>query len=307
MNDIDDVGEEPIHPIGVVAERTGLSVDVLRVWERRYGVVQPGRAGGGRRLYTEADVERLGLLARATEAGRSIGQVAHLDAAALRRLIDGDDQARRTRAAVTPGAEHVAAAMRAIEALDAPVLEQVLRRALSLLGAMAFLEQVLTPVFRLVGDAWHEGRLTVAQEHAATAVALRVVGSMRAVAPPRPNAPVLVVGSPEGDHHELGAMLVAVAAELEEWKVVYLGANVPASELARTAVSFGATAVALSITYIGTGGAAADALCALRTLLPRHIQLVAGGSGSASAKACEDAVLLQDMAVLRRWLRTAGR
>lgn len=299
--------EDPIHPIGVVAERTGLSVDVLRVWERRYGVVDPGRATGGRRLYTESDVERLGLLARATEAGRSIGQVAHLDMPALRRLIDGDERARRTREEVSPGAEHVGMAMRAIEALDAPALEQVLRRSLSLLGAMPFLEQVVAPVFRLVGDAWHEGRLTVSQEHVATAVALRVVGSMRTYATSRPNAPVLVVGSPEGDHHELGAMLVAVAAELEEWKVVYLGANVPSAELARTAVSFGAAAVALSVTYVGPDGAAPAVLCELRALLPRHTQLVAGGSGASVADACADAVLLPDAASLRRWLRSTVR
>lgn len=303
MNDI----EEPIHPIGVVAERTGLSPDVLRVWERRYGVVDPGRANGGRRLYTESDVERLGLLARATDGGRNIGQIAHLGAAELRRLIEGDEQARRVREEASPGTEHVDAALRAIESMDAPGLEQLLRRALALLGAMPFLEQVVMPVFRRVGDAWHEGRLSVAQEHAATAVALRVVGSMRTPSAVRANGPVLVVGTPEGDHHELGAMLVAVAAELEEWRVVYLGANVPVGELARTAVSFGARAVALSVTYVGPDGASADALCALRALLPAHIALLAGGSGSGFAAACEDAVMLADAAALRRWLRVTSR
>ena len=69
-------GERARHPIGVVAERTGLSLDVLRVWERRYGVVAPERDTAGRRVYTDSDVERLRLLSRATAAGRSIGQLA---------------------------------------------------------------------------------------------------------------------------------------------------------------------------------------------------------------------------------------
>ncbi|NIP80241.1 MAG: MerR family transcriptional regulator [Gemmatimonadetes bacterium] len=66
------------HPIGVVSERTGLTPDVLRVWERRYGVVEPSRSDGGQRLYTDADIERLRLLHLATLAGRSIGQVVEL-------------------------------------------------------------------------------------------------------------------------------------------------------------------------------------------------------------------------------------
>src|SRR5437868_1909438 len=82
------------HPIAVVAERTGLSQDVLRVWERRYGAVHPARASGGQRLYTDADVERLALLSAATRAGRSIAQVATLETSALAALVDEDIAAR---------------------------------------------------------------------------------------------------------------------------------------------------------------------------------------------------------------------
>ena len=73
-------------PIGVVARRTGLSKDVLRVWESRYGVVHPSRSESGRRLYSEADVERLGLLRAATASGWSIGEVAHRSDEELREL-----------------------------------------------------------------------------------------------------------------------------------------------------------------------------------------------------------------------------
>ncbi|MEJ7810707.1 MAG: MerR family transcriptional regulator, partial [Gemmatimonadaceae bacterium] len=86
--------ETPRHPIGVVAERTGLSPDVLRVWERRYGVVRPVRASGGQRLYSTADVERLRLLHRATEAGRNISQLARLSIGELGQLVQEDDAAR---------------------------------------------------------------------------------------------------------------------------------------------------------------------------------------------------------------------
>src|SRR5829696_5654503 len=88
----------PRHPIAVVAERTGLSHDLLRVWERRYGVVAPTRGPGGQRLYSDADIERLALLHAATRAGRSISQVAGLTDEALAELLDEDLAARERRA-----------------------------------------------------------------------------------------------------------------------------------------------------------------------------------------------------------------
>lgn len=83
------------HPMRVVTRRTGLSADLLRVWEKRYDVVKPGRSSGGRRLYSDADIERLRLLYRATLAGRGIGQVAALSTPALVALVRRDADAER--------------------------------------------------------------------------------------------------------------------------------------------------------------------------------------------------------------------
>ena len=81
------------HPIQVVARRTGLTADVIRVWERRYGVVTPERASNSRRLYSDSDVEKLIMLRRATSAGRRIGDVASLPLNKLRELVDKDESA----------------------------------------------------------------------------------------------------------------------------------------------------------------------------------------------------------------------
>src|SRR5678815_5381555 len=79
-----------LHPIQIVTRRTGLSADVLRVWEKRYAVVTPVRSASGRRLYSDADIERLRLLVQATRVGRPIGQVAALPTAALRALLSDE-------------------------------------------------------------------------------------------------------------------------------------------------------------------------------------------------------------------------
>ena len=73
-------------PIGVVSHRTGLSPHVIRVWERRYGVIKPHRSTGNRRLYSQAEIERLRLLKLVTDAGYPIGQIAHVPDDELRRM-----------------------------------------------------------------------------------------------------------------------------------------------------------------------------------------------------------------------------
>ncbi|MEM6457029.1 MAG: MerR family transcriptional regulator [Acidobacteriota bacterium] len=96
-----DSDKPPRHPIGVVARRTGLKPDLIRAWERRYGAVAPGRSQTRRRIYSDADIQRLILLKEATEGGRGISQVAHLDDDALRDLLS-KDQAFRARQRPAP-------------------------------------------------------------------------------------------------------------------------------------------------------------------------------------------------------------
>src|SRR5512135_303854 len=88
--DHDSIYQAPRHPIRVVAERTGLSPDVLRAWERRYGVVAPARSAAGQRLYSDADIDRFALLAKATRSGRPHGPTASLPLEELRRLVAED-------------------------------------------------------------------------------------------------------------------------------------------------------------------------------------------------------------------------
>src|SRR5512140_1340838 len=85
---------ESRHPVRVVTRRTGLSVDVLRAWERRHHVVTPQRTPSGHRLYSDRDIERLVLLYRATLAGRHIGQLAPLGGRALAALVHQDASAQ---------------------------------------------------------------------------------------------------------------------------------------------------------------------------------------------------------------------
>jgi methanogenic corrinoid protein MtbC1 len=170
-------------------------------------------------------------------------------------------------------------ALERTRALDAGGLEVELVRAAAVVGAAGFLEQVIAPLFRRIGDGWHAGELTIAQEHMATGVAHPIIARVRGSFPVPADAPSLVVATPAGERHETGALLAAGAAALEGWRVTYLGADLPALEIAKAARLAGARMVALSTVYPGTGEALMSELRALRAALPADIEIVIGGAG----------------------------
>lgn len=272
------------HPIAVVADRTGLSQDVLRVWERRYGAVTPERGPGGQRVYTDADIERLGLLSAATRAGRSISQVARLPTDEVAALV-GEDLAARERLAPPPFAvpdagDMVDAALALVRSLDPTQLDQALRRTAARVGATVFLESVAAPLLRRVGDEWHAGRLTPAQEHLASGVVQGIIAeTMRAFAE-HPGGPSVLVTTPSGDRHAIGAALVGAAAAIEGWNVIYLGADLPAADIAEAAKSSGVSVVAMSIVYVEDRGRVLRELRTLKDRLPAGVTLLAGGAGA---------------------------
>jgi len=282
------VAADPRHPIGVVAERTGLTPDVLRVWERRYAVVKPRRSGGGQRLYSDADIERLSLLHRATQGGHGIGHVAPLTNAKLGDLVRAiETGGERTPARVTPAKEPQAIVDQSVAcaiALDPVGLESVLRRSVARYGIVYFMDAVAAPFMRRVGDEWHAGRITYAQEHLATAAVQRVVSDVSPVLTDGGN-PTIVVGTLEGERHANGALMAAATAASEGWRVIYLGADLPSSQIAETAVRTGASAVGISVVL--SEKKARTSAARLRELekgMPPNATLLVGGTGSKSHK-----------------------
>ena len=272
------------HPIAVAAERTGLTQDVLRVWERRYGAVKPNRDPSGQRVYTDADVERLRLLHAATRAGRSIGQIAKLTSRALADMVGGDAEARAELATVAAKSTDVAAiidtALALTQSLEGSQVDDHLRRAAATLGFPEFLSRVAVPLLRRVGDEWHSGRLTAAQEHLASSVVHDIcVERMRAFSS-RADSPRVLIATPAGERHAIGAALVGSAAAVEGWSVIYLGADLPAAEIANAAIARRVSVVALSVVYVDNRERVLGELRELRSLLPSDISLVVGGSGA---------------------------
>lgn len=270
------------HSIRAVSRRTGLTAHVIRIWEKRYAAVQPQRTATQRRLYSEADVERLNLLSQLTRAGQSISQVAKLPTEALQTLLQQSQPAPATlHDKPAPASDDpnrwIAGCLQAVRQLDAAACEAVLERATLALGIQGLIQQVLAPLTQSIGCQWREGLLTAAHEHFATAT-LRTFLS-RAVRPfalPE-NSPTLLVTTPAGQLHELGAVMVSALATNLGWRVLFLGASLPAREIAGAALRNHVRAVALSIVYPEDDPHLAGELESLRHLMPANIPIIVGG------------------------------
>jgi MerR family transcriptional regulator, light-induced transcriptional regulator len=274
------MSDTPSHPIQAVVKRTGLSAHVIRIWEKRYGAVTPHRTQTNRRLYSDEEIERLSLLRRLSEAGQGIGYVAKLPTNRLKALAmdaagSGADGAERLAAGHGADA-HVRAAVVAVQRLDAPALGEVLKRAELELGAQGVLQRVIAPLAQQLGDLWREGTITAAHEHFATAVLRVFLGRAARPFAAEPHGPVLVVVTPAGQLHELGALLAGATAANLGWRVVYLGASLAAADIAGAAKQNQARAVALSIVYPEDDPLLKAELTRLRELLP-DTPILAGG------------------------------
>jgi len=278
--------DEIQHSIKVAAKRCGLSTHVIRVWEKRYDAVSPNRTDTNRRLYTEDEIERLNLLRLATVAGHSIGNIARLPTEKLRTLIPAPSpEPRISSREPTTSAGAVQAAIERIQVMDTTGLESILGKAAAKHGQHGLLENIIAPLASQVGELWLRGTITAAHEHFASVVIRNFLMRTPRSYVMHGNAPTIIVTTPAGQLHELGAVMVAAAANDLGWRVIYLGPSLPAAEIAGAAIQHQARAVALSIIFPADDAKLPDELAQLKNHLPGNTRLIVGGQAAASYQA----------------------
>src|SRR5687768_5134535 len=162
-----------MHSIKVASQVTGLSTDVLRVWERRYGVVKPKRNATGQRVYAASDLQRLRLLGKVVACGHPISRVAKLPLPALERLLAeaGEHEPARQHAVL------IERALAAAQAYRPDVCDESLGIVMATLPPNEAVRYVFSPLLHAVGERWHQGELSVGQEHLLSACMERLLMS----------------------------------------------------------------------------------------------------------------------------------
>lgn len=285
------------YTIKAASKRSGLTTHTIRAWERRHGVLSPLRSESNRRLFSLDDVERLTLLRQATEQGHSIGNIAHLSNQELISL--GPLQPVPTDWPIMERCSE------AVTRLDSHMLLQLFVQQGNEIGVSRAIDEAIIPLLRLSGSRWEEGSWSVAHEHLVTATVRQYVEEIRSRIQPRPLAPKIVVCTLSGQAHEIGALLAALTASMAGWDVAYLGANMPANDIAAAAKSLNADAAAVSISLPLDIPRIESELSVLRSQAGNRLQILIGGPASASLRPTVSEIgaeILADFADLRRRL-----
>jgi MerR family transcriptional regulator, light-induced transcriptional regulator len=270
---------ERTYRIHTAAELSGVSAELIRAWERRYGVPRPQRTPAGYRVYTGQDVALLRRMKQLTDEGMSIREAA---AWAAREAA----QAPEAPPVPVPGAGASdgprleawrEAVLAAAERYDQESVSLILDEVLAALPPLKAFDEVLAPLQRSVGDRWHAGTLTVAQEHLVSQVVrARLVGLLHA-APQNLGHRHAVLGCFPDEEHEVGLLGTALRLRHAGLRVSLLGQRVPVKDLGLMVARLRPHLVGLSAVADPGAAAFAQSLGTLKAALPPDVPVWVGG------------------------------
>ena len=278
-----------MYTIKEAAARTGIPIALLRAWERRYGVVSPTRTGAGYRLYDDHAVERLRTMRRLVGSGwQPSAAAAAILAGTAPATASGEsavatDSAEpavaRPESATQPGAESglIAAVVDAAADLDTGRLERILDAMFAAGTFEHVADGLLLPALGAIGDAWADGHVSVAGEHAAShAILRRLAAAFQAAGREVRTEASILVGLPPGSRHELGALAFAVAARRAGLPIVYLGPDLPEEDWVAAARAGRPRAAVIGVPTVADVDAAVAVADALSRVRP-HVRVAVGG------------------------------
>jgi methanogenic corrinoid protein MtbC1 len=218
--------------IGELSRRVGVSVECLRVWERRYRLLTPRRSPGNQRLYSTVDETRVRLMQRYLAQGLSPRQAAE-QVSASRLTVRPGARSRVQQSEVQTAHRELRAAL---DNFDETAAQRVLERLFVAHAPVTVIRDVLLPYLRDVGERWAAGHASVAQEHFASNFLHARMLAMARGWDRGLGARVLLACAP-GEHHTLGVIAFGVAMHALGWRVVYLGADTPMDMVAEAATA----------------------------------------------------------------------
>jgi MerR family transcriptional regulator, light-induced transcriptional regulator len=219
------------HRIGEFARRVGVTPELLRAWEQRYGLLRPVRTPGGFRLYGEEDAERVARMRRALDEGLSAAEAARV---ALEPSSSPDRPIEGARARL----------MSAIEGYDEAAVQAALDGGLAAFGLETFVRDLILPTLSAVGRGWEQGRVEISQEHfASNLIRGRLLSLARLWG--RGSGPLALLACAPGEHHDISLLAFGLILRSYGWRILFLGADTPLSTIQETARMTGPAVIVL--------------------------------------------------------------
>jgi DNA-binding transcriptional MerR regulator len=256
--------------IGELGRRVGLKPELLRAWERRYGVLQPTRTEGGLRLYSPADERRIRTMQERIADGLSPAEAARLVLAG-----EGSAPTERTGPPIEAEAERL---REALDRFDAEEAHATLDRLFGTFVIETVLSEVVMPYLRELGERWEAGTATIAQEHfASNLLRGRLAGLARGWE--RGTGPLGLLACAPGEHHDLPLLVFGLALRARGWRIAYLGPDTPGESVADAAAALDPALVLVNATVRSRFRGAETKLAAIG----RTRKLAIAGAGASAS------------------------
>ena len=287
MNDaVIEIDEQPVRlPINAVERETGVSKELLRMWERRYGFPIPERDNQGDRIYPMAQVAKLRLLRRLIDFGFRPGKIILLASEELERLLS-----TQGKASFDSSPELEQELLSILKARDPSQLRDYLSHQMIKMGLQSFILDFLQYANFVVGDAWMRGLLEVHEEHLFTeqvqSLVRQAIGNLRDAT----LAPRILLATPPEETHTLGILMVEAIMRLDNVDAVCYGAQMPVRDVAQAVTRHKMQIVAISFSASYPTSKAIDYLEELRFRLPLSVEIWGGGASLRSTRKTVEAV-----------------
>jgi len=302
-----DLAENPVMlPINAVERETGVSKELLRMWERRYGFPCPDRDEQGDRIYDMAQIGKLRLLRRLIDHGFRPGKIINLPSTELERLIRSQGQSQLNIAPELEGE-----LLELLKERDANQIRDYLSHQLIKMGLESFIIEFLQHANFIVGDAWMRGAIEVHEEHLFSEQVQTLVRQAVANLRPAAHPPRVLLATPPDETHTLGILMVEALLRLDGIEAISYGAQMPVRDVAAAASKNKIDIVAMSFSASYPTSKAIEYLEELRFKLPLTVEIWGGGAALRSTRRSVEAVqFFQDLPSIRQaaaiWRRAHG-
>lgn len=272
------------HNIKMAAKISGVPELLIRAWEGRYSAISPNRTDSNRRIYSDSDIDKLILLRKLTQQGYRIGNLAQMNVDDLNELykkavLENNLIQREDKFSLTQEHQEIInECIVSIKKYDDKQLNILLNQASVKFSQHELTEKIIIPLIEKIGESWKLGLLRTSHEHFTSAILIKFLNNLSDGYKIDSAAPKIVITTPDGQYHEVGAMIGSALASSLGWKTIYLGASLPAEDIASAAQELNAKCIFLSMVYPNDNPKLNLQLKKLRELIGENVFIIASGN-----------------------------
>jgi MerR family transcriptional regulator, light-induced transcriptional regulator len=280
MSERVEINTKPEHSIRVVSTVTGIAIETLRVWERRYGVPNPKRKeDSNRRLYSDQDIEKLKLVVLALAQGFRPSDIIYKPIEEITALLP-EDNPREAPPLKIREAGCIDQSLFLLAKEDIEALQNQLRAMAIHLGAKRFLSELAYPLLVEVGELWARGEMTIRQEHLLSECLITELRLVLSSFDTIHGSPTVLLATLPNEPHSLGLEMIAVYLAASQAKPRLLGRNTPPEQIIEGVKTQHADIVGIAISAVADIPAVQKQLSSMLRDLPRRVSIWVGGEGA---------------------------